>query len=200
MKSYVRFISLMTVMFSLSACYSIRQEAVEKTVLTSNLDIASYEKNELVLDADVIAEGKVISKEVQKDFEGFPATDTKIKMTKVYKGSPEQEVEVRVRGGELGDVIYKFEEEDAIPTFREGERVFLFLTSNKGSRTDKNDFDYFVVGLYQGKFSEVDGKLKNKKFEFDLNTFPQELQALEEFNKTNKIRTNTLPEGQESKI
>ncbi|WP_157335089.1 hypothetical protein [Paenibacillus lutrae] len=52
-------------------------------MLTSTLDIASYEKNELVLDADVIAEGKVISKEVQKDFEGFPATDTKIKMTKV---------------------------------------------------------------------------------------------------------------------
>lgn len=35
--------------------------------------------------------------------------------------------------------------------FKHGEKAVLFLTDDIDARPDKDDFDYFVVGNYQGK-------------------------------------------------
>lgn len=171
----------------LSACGS------EKTIVGSDASIAPYDKNQLVSDAIAIVSGEVVSSEVQNDFKGFPVTDYKIKVNKVFKGNPAAEVEVRTYGGENAEMKYIPDEE--MVTFQTGEKVVVFLTDEKGNRPDKNDFGYFVVGQFQGKLKMENGKLKNKKFIFDTVTFPQELKQIEDQNKAKGLKPTNAQEG-----
>lgn len=175
----------------LTGCNGTNENSIDKqnkVVVQSEVTIASYDKNQLVHDSDVIIEGRVIDKKVTEDFEGFPATDFIISVDKVYKGDPEKEVSVRTRGGETDKMIYH-PDEDEIVSFELKEKVTVFLTNEKGNRPDKDDFDYFVVGQFQGKFNEVNGKLINKKIDFDVNRFEKELKQIEILNKENKLDT-----------
>ncbi|QGQ94320.1 DUF4829 domain-containing protein [Paenibacillus psychroresistens] len=149
-----------------------------KTIVNSEIELASYDKAQIVNEATVIMEGEVISKEVKEDFEKFPATDFTIKVTKVYKGEPGKEVIVRTQGGETEKMIYN-PESDKVVTFKIGEKVVVFLTDEKGTRPDRDDFGYFVVGQYQGKFMEQNGKIKNEKYEFNSSAFESELKEME---------------------
>lgn len=157
-----------------------------KTTVTSETTIISLDKNQLVNEATIIIEGKVISSEIKNDYKGFPATDYKIKVDKVFKGEPVPEVVVRTAGGENSEMIYI--PDDGMVSFEIGEKVILFLTNDKGNRPDKDDFGYFVVGQFQGKFKEENGKLKNDKFVFDASTFKEELKKIEEENKAKGLK------------
>lgn len=148
--------------------------------------------------------GTVLSQEVQKDFKGHPATDTFIQVQTVYKGKPTETVEVRVNGGETDDMIYVVNEEDSL-TFDIGEEVVVFLINNKGSRPDKDDFGYYVVGLAQGKFSvdtQSNGIIENSSgtYSLNFNNLQSEIDNLEEYNKIHDVPRVVLPEGQESGI
>lgn len=168
-----------------------------KTIVNSELTIAPYDKYQLVNDATVIMEGKVVSKEVKDDFEGFPATDFTIKVTKIYRGEPDKEIVVRTKGGENDKMIYNPESEEAV-AFEIGEKVVVFLTDEKGNRPDKDDFGYFVLGQYQGKFIEENGKYKNKKYDFDISDFEKELKEIEVINKEKGLKK--LNEGENPNI
>jgi len=157
-----------------------------KIVVKSEASLVAYDKNQLVNEASAIVSGNVVSSEAQDDFRGFPATDYIIKVDKVFKGNPAAEVEVRTEGGENAEMIYASDEGEA--TFQIGEKVVLFLTDEKGDRPDKDDFGYYVLGGYQGKFIEENGKLKNKKHAFDVATFEQELGQIEKDNKAKGLK------------
>lgn len=157
-----------------------------KTTVTSEALIVSVDKNQLVNEATAIVSGKVISSEVQNDFAGFPVTDYRIKVNKIFKGTPAAEFEVRAYEGENEKVKYVPDEE--MVTFQVGEEVVLFLTDEKGTREDKNDFDYFVVGQSQGKFKKEKGQIKNEKFSFDETTFEQDLEKIEKENKAKGLK------------
>jgi len=180
MKKFVLFVLLMFLaLFLLTACKQKQNE-----VIVSSIEIVPLSKNQLVNTADAIIEGVVVSQEVQNDFRGLPATDTTIEVTKVYKGNPGQQMEVRVDGGETDDKIYT-SDETMLPKFTKKESVVLFVTANKGQRPDQNDFDYYVVGQFQGKFEIKDGKIINRTFSFDRDNFVNELQTIENENKMN---------------
>ncbi len=158
----------------------------EKRIIQAEAIIVPVDKNQLVNHATAIVSGEVVSSEVQNDFQGFPVTDYTIKVDKVFKGNPAAEVEVRTSGGENAEIKYIPDEEMA--TFQLGEKVVLFLTDDKGTRPDKNDFGYFVVGQFQGKFKDENGKLKNIKFTFDVATFAREINQIKENNTANGLK------------
>lgn len=176
-----------------------------KIIIHSEPEVIQYDKNQLVNEADVIVSGKVISQEVVKDFEGFPVTDTLIRVQTVFKGEPGETVEIRVNGGETDDILYTLEE-SAAPTFKVGEEAVVFLSSNKGSRPDKDDFGYYLVGQAQGKFIlggvQPKGMIENNTDtqSFDFNNFQNEINNLEQYNNEYAIPRSYLPEGEESKI
>lgn len=157
-----------------------------KQTIEPDSTIVSLDKNQLVNHAAAIVVGQVISSEVQNDFQGFPVTDYKIKVTKVFKGNLSDEIEVRTSGGENDEI--KLVPDEDMATFDLGEKVVLFLTDDKGNRPDKDDFGYYVVGQFQGKLKEENGKLKNEKFTFDLATFEKEVKQIEENNKANGLK------------
>ncbi|MEK3685101.1 matrixin family metalloprotease [Paenibacillus sp. FSL R10-2736] len=176
-----------------------------KIIIHSEPEVIQYDKNQLVNEADVIVSGKVISQEVVKDFEGFPVTDTLIRVQTVFKGEPGETVEIRVNGGETDDILYTLDE-SAAPTFKVGEEAVVFLSSNKGLRPDKDDFGYYLVGQAQGKF--ILGGIQPKDIienntdtqSFDFNNFQNEINNLEQYNNEYEIPRSYLPEGEESKI
>ncbi len=196
MNKFMATILLIMVFSFLSACGTNNNE---KIIVESDIEVVYFDKNQLVNHADAIIEGQVISQEVQKDFRGFPVTDTLIRVTKILKGNPDKEVEIRVEGGETDDMIYE-PEENLLPTFEIGEIVTVFLTSNKGNRPDKDDFGYYVVGQAQGKFVESNGMLKNQDHEFITNNFEAELLTIEQSNRINNLEKFYLEEGEESDI
>jgi len=165
-----------------------------KTIVRSEASLVDIvDKNKLVNDATAIVAGEVIASEVQDDLRGFPVTDFIIKVDEVFKGHPGAEIEVRTEGGENAKMKYIPDEE--FVTFQLGEQVVLFLTDEKGDRPDRNDFGYFVLGGYQGKFIEENGKLKSKKFTFDVATFEQELQQIEMDNKAKGLKSRKADPG-----
>lgn len=182
---------------------SVSNEAF-KVVVHSDAEVIQYDKNQLVNEADVIISGTVISQEVQSDFEGFPVTDTIVKVNNVYKGDPGKTVEIRVNGGETAEMIYILDEE-AAPAFHVGEEVMVFLTGNKGVRPDKDDFGYYLVGQAQGKFNigaYAQSFIENNTdtHSFDLNNIQNEIDRIETYNKDHNIPRIFLPEGEESNI
>lgn len=179
-------------------------EQHDQVIVRSEPILIQYDKNELVNESDAIVSGIVLSQEVQKDFEGFPATDTLIQVQTVYKGKPAETVEIRADGGEMEDIIHIVD----VPTplsFTIGEEVIVFLSHNKGSRTDKEDFGYYVVGQAQGKFnidppSEASIQNDTGTHRFDFQNFQHEIDQIEAYNEKHHIPRLTLPEGQESQI
>lgn len=201
MKKIVVLIIITVIIMIISACSTDKKPVVE-----TELTVVKYDKNQLVHDADVIMRGTVTSIVVQKDYDGFPATDTTILVNEVYKGNPGKEVEVRVKGGETEDMIY-VPEKDKIPDFKEGEEVIVFLTNNKGNRPDKDEFGYYVVGQIQGKF-EVKESNNNKslinphnsRFGFDFNDFKEQIDTISKENENPPPHKSFHDEGEESDI
>ncbi|WP_134703072.1 hypothetical protein [Ammoniphilus sp. YIM 78166] len=62
------------------------------------------------------------------------------------------------------------------------------MTDEKGNRPDKDDFGYFVVGQFQGKLKEENGKLKNNKLIIDTATFTHELIQINDQNKAKGLQ------------
>ena len=69
-----------------------------------------------------------------------------------------QEIIVKVRGGEVSDVGLRVSD---TPQFREGEEVFLFL------RMDNLPL-FSVTGLFQGKYTIEEGRVKNRILGLDV--------------------------------
>ncbi|KKK86190.1 hypothetical protein LCGC14_2765700, partial [marine sediment metagenome] len=81
-----------------------------------------------------------------------------------------QEIIVKVRGGEVGDIGLKVSD---TPQFREGEEVFLFL------RMEKLPL-FSVVGLFQGKYTIEEGRVKNRimGLEVPLDSFISQIKGI----------------------
>ncbi|MDF9843760.1 MULTISPECIES: hypothetical protein [unclassified Paenibacillus] len=154
----------------------------DKAVVYSEVQLVHFNKEELINAADTIIKGTVLSQEVQKSFEGFPATDTIIQVQTVYKGEPGETVEIRTEGGETEDMIL-ITDEAITPSFEMNEEVIVFLSADKGSRPDENDFGYYVIGQAQGVFSLKDSlqseiiENNTKTISFDVNNIQSEINA-----------------------
>ncbi|MEJ8302727.1 hypothetical protein [Saccharibacillus sacchari] len=179
-------------------------EHTGKAIVQATSFMIEMEKNQLVRDSDTIIHGIVLSQETENDFTGLPATDTFVQVLTVYKGNPGEIAEVRTEGGETDDKILLVDEK-ATPMFTVGEEVVLFLSSNKGSRLDKEDFDYGVLGLANGKFTvepDSDGIIENQwgSHRFDFDHMQHEIDELERYNELHNVPSLFLPEGEESDI
>jgi len=79
--------------------------------------------------------------------------------TKALSGAGEvQEIIIRVRGGEVGDIGLRVSD---TPQFREGEEVFLFLRMEEVPV-------FLVAGLFQGKYTIEEGRVKNRILGLDV--------------------------------
>lgn len=174
-----------------------------KTVVQSEGSRVQMDKNEMVNEADVIVLGSAVSQSVQKDFTGFPVTDTVIQVETVYKGTAADTLEVRAAGGETEDMIDVVSENAAV-SFTIGESVVLFLSQNGGSRPNEDAF-YYVVGQAQGIFdaeASPEGIIEDSTgtHTFDFDTLQHEINELEIYNDKHQVPRLMLPEGQESDI
>ncbi len=118
---------------------------------------------ELTSEADSILIGKVEKIESrwneEKTLIYTYVTISVSQYTKTLSGMAEvKEVIVRVRGGEVGDIGLKVSD---TPQFREGEEVFLFL------RMEKLPL-FSVAGLFQGKYTIEEGRVKNRILGLDV--------------------------------
>ncbi|WP_172237883.1 hypothetical protein [Saccharibacillus endophyticus] len=189
---------------SLTATMETTKESSEKEIAQASSWMTKMEKNQLVRDSDVIIHGTVLSQETENDFTGLPATDTFVQVLTVYKGDPGNVVEVRTAGGETDDKILIVDEK-VTPMFTIGEEVVLFLSANKGSRLDKEDFDYGVMGLSDGKFTvepDSDGIIASQwgSHRFNFDDLQHEIDELERYNELHHVPSMLLSEGEESDI
>ena len=118
---------------------------------------------ELTSEADCILIGKVEKIESRWNEERtliYTYVTISVKQyTKALSGVGEvQEIIVKVRGGEVGDIGLKVSD---TPQFREGEEVFLFLRMEKPPLLS-------VAGLFQGKYTVEEGKVKNRILGLDV--------------------------------
>jgi len=98
--------------------------------------------DELAVRADSILIGEVTDSTCYQEGEGNIYTQVTLSVEQTIKGETEEEVVIRVAGGEVnGQVLWV---EDA-PSFQLGERVVVFL--------EEDDGVFGVVGWFQGKFS-----------------------------------------------
>lgn len=118
---------------------------------------------ELTYEADFVLIGKVKDMESRWNKEKtLIHTYVTVSVTKYVKsileiGEP-KEITVKVPGGEVGDIALKVSD---TPEFKKGEEVFLFL------RIEELPI-FRVTGLFQGKYTIEDGKVKNKVLEWEI--------------------------------
>ena len=148
------FILCTVVIFSLTTGFLATQGVtlvVKKTV------------EDLTYEADSILIGKVKEMESQWNSERtLIYTYVAVCVTEYVKRIPEmkepKQIIVKVLGGEVGDIALKASD---TPEFTEGEELFLFL------RLEELPV-FRVAGLFQGKYTIEDGKVKNKVLEREI--------------------------------
>ena len=123
---------------------------------------------ELTCDADCIVIGKVEQMDSRWNQERTQIYTYVIVSVRQYiKSLPEigkpKEIIIKIMGGEVGDIGLKISD---TPEFAQGEEVFLFVKIEKLPI-------FRVAGLFQGKYTVEEGKVKNKilKQEFSLESF-----------------------------
>jgi hypothetical protein len=134
------------------------------SMLASNV-VALVEKksiNDLTRDSDNIITGKVLSRESYWE-NGNIFTNVTVSVNRHIKGSSDNKITVKVRGGTVGDV---YAEVSDIPLFDDNEEVLLFLKGNN------------VVGWNQGKYSIHNDSIKEtgEPLEKFVNNIEQNLQ------------------------
>lgn len=118
---------------------------------------------ELTYEADFILIGKVKDMESRWNKEKtLIYTYVTVSVTKYIKRILEmkepKEITVKILGGQVGDITLKVSD---TPEFMEGEEVFLFLRL-------KELPIFRVAGLFQGKYTIEEGRVKNKVLEREI--------------------------------
>lgn len=100
--------------------------------------------DEIVADADVIAQVSVVEQTVEI-LDGFPQTHTNVKVTEVFKGLANvgDNLEIVEEGGQEGMVM------GGLPQLSKDNDYILFLTKYNGC--------YYICGAFQGRFIEREG-------------------------------------------
>jgi len=136
------------VIFSLGTGFFTNQ--ADAVVVKKSIEELTYEA-----DSILIGEVKRIESRWNKD-RTLIYTYVTISVRKYTKALPSmkeiKEITVKVPGGEVGGIGLKVSD---APEFRKGEEVFLFLRIEKLPILK-------VAGLFQGKYTIEDGKVKNK--------------------------------------
>lgn len=113
--------------------------------------VAGPSFEQMVERAEVIFTGRMTGQRSEwRNIEGKPAilTFTTFEVLEVHKGSPGAQMELQFLGGTVGDATL---EVAAIPKFKRGDRVVLFVEKNGINASP-------LVGFYHGKFSlQADG-------------------------------------------
>tara|TARA_B100000315_G_C14028399_1_gene342077 strand:- start:48 stop:485 length:438 start_codon:yes stop_codon:yes gene_type:complete len=129
---------------------------------------------ELASEADSILIGKVEKIESRWDEERiliytYVTISVRQHAKTISKGEEVEEIVVRVRGGEVGDIGLKVSD---TPQFSEGEEVLLFLRM-------ENMPLFSVAGLFQGKYSIEDGIARNRSLgvEIPLDNFLSQIKG-----------------------
>lgn len=118
---------------------------------------------ELTYEADFILTGKVQDMESRWNKEKtLIYTYVTVSVTKYIKRILEmeepKEITVKIPGGQVGDIILKVSD---TPEFMKDEEVFLFLRL-------KELPIFRVAGLFQGKYTIEEGRVKNKVLEREI--------------------------------
>jgi len=150
----VCFILCSVVIFSLTTGFLATQGST--LVIKKSIEELTYE-------ADSVLIGKVKDMESQWNSERtLIYTYITVSVTEYVKRIPEmeepKEITVKVPGGEVDDIALKVSD---TPEFVKGEEVFLFL------RLEELPV-FRVAGLFQGKYTIEDGKVKNKVLEREI--------------------------------
>ncbi|RJE90997.1 hypothetical protein D3P07_02680 [Paenibacillus sp. 1011MAR3C5] len=176
--------------FNLQLHETMGETQPEKTLTT--ILIIKIDKHELERTANVILRGEVLSQ--TPDHDGFvnPITDTVVGVLDVYRGKPKEEIVVRTPG--LSQYTRAKLREEGLGAYEVGDEVILFLTDQKGERPDKDEFDYFVIGMGQGAFllETYKGKKQmvsqaNEEYGFTFKSFKKQLKQLAKENKQNPV-------------
>ncbi|RJX41371.1 hypothetical protein D3P09_05180 [Paenibacillus pinisoli] len=158
----------------------------ERTLTT--ILITKVDKHGLERTANVILRGKVLSQTPDHDSYVNPVTDTVVGVLEVYRGEPKEDIIVRTPG--LSQYTRAKLREEGLGAYEADDEVILFLTDQKGERPDKDEFDYFVVGMGQGAFllEKHKGKKQivskaNEEYGFTYKSFKKQLKQLEKENR-----------------
>jgi hypothetical protein len=158
---------------SLTACGTAREvDAI--TYITNTIDVPALTEQDLVDNATAIIDGTVLRSSVVTDAEGLPATDSVLRVEKVYSGEPRTEITVRIPGGTLDSAVYTIANAQDMPLFTAAERITLFLYEP----LTHDGYDYQVLGQARGAFTRDDlGILRSQAGDltFTYANFTQEL-------------------------
>ncbi|OPZ94965.1 MAG: hypothetical protein BWY74_00129 [Firmicutes bacterium ADurb.Bin419] len=211
-----RYIPFMACLISLIAVVSIsvyNLMPTKKVINNSNSLIVLKSKSELIIDSDIIVNGKV--KEILPSKWSNPemikgdnirnilTTDIVVEVSKVLKGTPSNDKSVIVRiekGYDTDTQVIS----DGYPDFEVGEKVILFLSKDDSDIADNTSDYYVLTGMCQGKFEllSVEG-IKNEEYVSSANwlkekistsSFESDIENIIEENKKNPKRHLTKEE------
>jgi len=188
MKNWIFLLTFFAWAAVLQACDSAPAEPFRQVVQSEYTGlVAKVDKSELIQLAYVILRGVVTAHHPEYDSDSMPVTDTDIEVLEVFKGKPEDVVAVRTKGR---DPYREARFDGRLSGYLPGDEVILFLTDQKGERPDKDEFDYFVVGMGQGAFllEKHKGKKQivskaNEEYGFTYKSFKKQLKQLEKENR-----------------
>jgi len=136
-------IAIIIVMIGAMTTSCIRPEVPEKPFQGGQGLVEKLTLDELAAKADSILVGQVTDIACYQESEGNIYTLVTLSAEQHIKGETQQEVVIRIPGGELNGHMLWVED---VPSFQLGERAVVFLEKREGD-------DFTVVGGFQGKFS-----------------------------------------------
>jgi hypothetical protein len=114
--------------------------------------LVQMDLDQLTASASIVARVRCLGNEVRAE-SGEIWTFTRFEVLETLKGTPPNEITVRLLGGRLGDLVSIV---DGVPRFREGEQAFLFLEPRRAG-------DLSVTSWVQGTFRVERDDLKQER-------------------------------------
>ena len=90
--------------------------------------------------------------------DNIPRTDYTLEVSEVYKGSPGDNVIVRVEGGTYDGIEYKL---DRDPDLKVGDEYVLFLREGDMYKKSEDDLHYEILAVSAGCFKLENGVVKD---------------------------------------
>ena len=90
--------------------------------------------------------------------DNIPRTDYTLEVSEVYKGSPGDNVIVRVEGGTYDGIEYKL---DRDPDLKVGDEYVLFLREGDMYKKSEDDLHYEILAVSAGCFKVENGVVKD---------------------------------------
>jgi hypothetical protein len=121
------------------------------------------DESDIVVRATVTQKGELYMPDMslpqkysQPDY--VPRTDYTLEVSEVYKGSPAENIIVRVMGGTYDGIEYKL---DRDPDLKVGDEYLLFLREGDMYKKSADDLHYEILAVSAGCFKVENGVVKD---------------------------------------